>query len=43
LSPTMAARLKAGERLLAGILHPDYGVALEVPGPVRLSLLQDLA
>jgi hypothetical protein len=44
LSSQMVAALQGGAKLFAGIDHPRMSVVqLEVPGPVRESLIADLA
>jgi Protein of unknown function (DUF3501) len=42
LTPPMIAALKSGAGLSAGIDHPHYDVAIEVPGALRSSLVADL-
>ncbi len=42
LTPAMAAAVKAGATVRAGIDHPEYRVDLEVPADVRASLAADL-
>lgn len=43
LTPAMCAAVKAGAAVMAGIDHPEYRIAVAVPGPVRDSLAGDLA
>lgn len=43
LTPAMAAAVKEGATIRAGIDHPEYHVEVVVPGNVRASLAADLA
>lgn len=42
LSPAMAAAVKQGAAVLAGIDHPNYNLQTTIPQPILASLAQDL-